>query len=144
MKRLVLALLTVSWLAWGSPSHAELVVVVSKDNPISQLSSRQLIDLYMGRYNAYPDGRAASTTDLPEDSPLREAFYKKLVGKSVAQVNAYWARLLFAGKSEPPMTNESSQDVIKYIMNNTNGIGYLNESELVDGLKVVYRFEDTQ
>lgn len=144
MKKFLLALLTLFWLAWGEPARAELVVVVSQDNPVSELSSKQLVDIYMGRYTAYPDGRAAYTADLPEDSPIREEFYRQLVGKSVAQVNAYWARLLFAGKSEPPQSQSSSKDVIDYLKGNNNAIAYLNESELVDGLKVVYRFENSQ
>ncbi|WP_028025539.1 type 2 periplasmic-binding domain-containing protein [Enterovibrio calviensis] len=144
MKRLVLALLTIAWIAWASSARAELVVVVNQDNPVSDLSSRQVIDLYMGRFNAYPDGSSVLTTDLPSDSPVREAFYRQLVGKSVAQINAYWARLLFTGKSEPPQTIPSINDVVDYVKNNKNAIAYIHEAELTQGLKVVYRFEDPQ
>ncbi|WP_407333122.1 hypothetical protein [Enterovibrio sp. 27052020O] len=142
MKRLVLALLTTAWLAWSHGVRAELVVVVNAENPVTELSSRQLIDLYMGRFNAYPDGTAVLTTDLPADNPLREAFYRQLVGKSVAQINAYWARLLFTGKSEPPYTISSINGVTDYVKKNKNAIAYINEAELSTGLKVVYRFED--
>ncbi|WP_231590815.1 hypothetical protein [Grimontia sp. AD028] len=98
----------------------------------------------MGRYNAYPNGESANTTDLPEKSKEREYFYRMLVGKSAAQINAYWARLLFTGKSEPPQTVRSSADVIALLKDNKNAIAYINEADLVDGLKVVYRFENTQ
>ncbi|NGN96741.1 hypothetical protein G5S52_03445 [Grimontia sp. S25] len=119
-------------------------MVVNAENPLSALSSRQLVDLYMGRYNSYPNGESADTTDLPERSQERELFYRMLVGKSAAQVNAYWARLLFTGKSEPPQTVGSSDDVIALVRDNKNAIAYINEADLVDGLKVVYRFEDSQ
>ncbi|WP_235956077.1 hypothetical protein [Grimontia sedimenti] len=144
MKKFVLALLTLTWLAWSPGARAELVVVVNAENPLSALSSRQLVDLYMGRYNSYPNGESADTTDLPERSQERELFYRMLVGKSAAQVNAYWARLLFTGKSEPPQTVGSSDDVIALVRDNKNAIAYINEADLVDGLKVVYRFEDSQ
>lgn len=144
MKRFVLALLTLIWLAWSSGTRAELVVVVNAENPVSSLSSRQLVDLYMGRYNSYPSGESANTMDLPERSEERELFYRLLVGKSAAQVNAYWARLLFTGKSEPPKTLGSPEDVISLVKGNINAIAYIKEADLVDGLKVVYRFENTQ
>ncbi|WP_251879476.1 hypothetical protein [Grimontia kaedaensis] len=98
----------------------------------------------MGRYNSYPNGESANTTDLPEKSKEREYFYRMLVGKSAAQINAYWARLLFTGKSEPPLTVRSSADVIALVKDNKNAIAYINEADLVDGLKVVYRFDDSQ
>ncbi|PKF50454.1 hypothetical protein AT251_11505 [Enterovibrio nigricans] len=102
------------------------------------------MDLYMGRYTAYPNGATADTTDLPDNSPLREDFYNRLVGKSVAQINAYWARLLFTGKAEPPQAKPSEQDVVNYVRENRSAIAYIKESNLADGLKVVFRFEDPQ
>ncbi|SKA58934.1 hypothetical protein [Enterovibrio nigricans] len=144
MKKLILALLTYLTLFWASTSQAGLVVVVHQDNPIESLSSRQIMDLYMGRYTAYPNGATADTTDLPDNSPLREDFYNRLVGKSVAQINAYWARLLFTGKAEPPQAKPSEQDVVNYVRENRSAIAYIKESNLADGLKVVFRFEDPQ
>lgn len=144
MKKIVLVLLTMTWLTWALPTRAGLVVVVNEQNPVSSLSSRQLIGLYMGRYNSYPNGITASTTDWPERSQEREMFYRKLVGKSAAQINAYWARLLFAGKSEPPIIVATPKKLIDFVKENKNAIAYLNEADVVDGLKVVYRFENTQ
>ncbi|KXF80714.1 hypothetical protein ATN88_07820 [Enterovibrio coralii] len=117
-------------------------MVVNQANPVEELSSRQIMDLYMGRYTAYPDGSSVKTTDLPDNSPLREDFYNRLVGKSVAQINAYWARLLFTGKAEPPQAKPSEKDVVDYVRENRNAIAYIMESDVADGLKVVFRFED--
>ncbi|WP_241908623.1 hypothetical protein [Enterovibrio norvegicus] len=144
MTKYLIALLTIYWLAWLPSAHAGLVVVVNKDNPVASLSTRQVIDLYMGRYTSYPDGRAVNTTDLPDNSPEREDFYRQLVGKSVAQINAYWARLLFTGKAEPPSAKSSSEDVVMYVEGNSNAIAYLHENSVTPGLKVVYRFDDPQ
>ncbi|WP_325892681.1 hypothetical protein [Grimontia sp. NTOU-MAR1] len=144
MKIFALTLLTLIWLAWPPWTRAELVVVVNVENPLISLSSRQLVDLYMGRSNSYPNGESAYTTDLPEQSQERDYFYRTLVGKSSAQVNAYWARLLFTGKSEPPQTVRSSADVIALIKQNKNAIAYISKGDLVHGLKVVYKFEDSQ
>ncbi|MDD1780741.1 hypothetical protein LRP49_05935 [Enterovibrio sp. ZSDZ35] len=142
MKRIVLALLTSITLSWASLAQAGLVVVVNQANPVESLSSRQVMDIYMGRFTAYPDGTSADTTDLPDNSPIREDFYNRLVGKSVAQINAYWARLLFTGKAEPPEAKPSEQAVVNYVLENRHAIAYIRESDLADGLKVVFRFED--
>lgn len=142
MKSALFIILTLISLAWHPTSQAGLIVVVHKSNPVDALSSREVLDIYMGRFNSYPDGNSVDTTDHPQDSQIREDFYDRLVGKSIPQVNAYWARLLFTGKAEPPLTQSSALDVVQYVQGNTNAIAYLYDTTLSDNLKVVFRFED--
>ena len=84
--------------------NAEILVVVNAANPVQQLSKRELVDMYMGRNIHFSDGSVALRLDQQPDSEDRKIFYQKLVNKNVAQVNAYWARLLFTGRTRPPKT----------------------------------------
>lgn len=122
-------------------AQAAIVVIVNKDNPMDNFSRRDLVDLYMGRNLYFPDGALAIRLDLPPASAIRESFYQQLVGKSVAEVNAYWARLLFTGRASPPQAMESSIKVIEAVNKNRNAIGYINEEDLVDSVKVVGRVD---
>lgn len=144
MKTILSALLILLCLTWHPSIHAGLIVVVHKDNPVNALSSRQITDIYMGRSKAYPNGRAADTSDHPKNSQIKKDFYARLLGKSIAQVNAYWARLLFTGKAEPPTTKPSKEDVVRFVLNNENAIAYLYDTTPNDNLKVVYTFENSQ
>ena len=120
---------------------AGIVVVVNKDNPVSDLSKREIIDLYMGRNLYFPDGKLALRLDHPPTSYERETFYQQLVKKSVAQVNAYWAKLLFTGKASPPMLMENSEQLLDTVRNNRNAIGYMDEVNLDKSVKVVGRVD---
>lgn len=122
-------------------ASAEMIVICHPDSGVDKLSRKQIIDLYMGRVQYFPNGKKASTLDMPTDSNLRAKFYKDLTGKSLPQINAYWARLLFAGRATPPQEVGSSEEVIATIMKDTSAIGYINKSDLIDSVKVIAHVE---
>lgn len=116
-----------------------LVVVVNTDNPTEQLSKRQLIDLYMGKYVAFPNGEKAQPIDGP--SAMRHKFYYTLVNKNLSQINSYWSRVRFTGKATPPIGYNSMEFIQDYIANNKYAIAYIESSYVTENMKVVYRFE---
>lgn len=123
------------------PATADVVVVVNAKNPTPELSHRELVDLYMGRSIYFSDGTMAMRLDHPRGSPIREAFYQKMLGKSVDEVNAYWAKLLFTGRVSPPQVVESNSEIISVIKNNERAIAYVDESYVDDSVRVVWRVE---
>lgn len=118
-------------------SAQELVVIVNPTNQTTELSHRQLVNLYMGRTQNYPDGTLALPVDQAPDSAARQAFYERLVGKSVAEVNAYWAKLLFTGRASPPRSLTDSETVLRVVRENRDAIGYIESEYLDDTVKVV-------
>lgn len=110
-----------------SSAH-EIRVVVNKNNPLKKLTKQQVTDLYMGRAHYFPTGSIVVKIDAPNDSGLRQAFYSSLVQMSVAEVNAYWARLLFSGCAAPPMSVTEDSDVLALVATNPNAIGYIFDS----------------
>lgn len=118
-------------------AFADIAVVVNPENRVSALKEREVMDLFMGRYVAFPDGKMALPLDLPVNSPTREKFYKKLTGKGVAQINAYWAKLIFSGRAIPPRALPNSEEIIKVVSNNKNAIGYMHPSDVTSEVKVV-------
>ncbi len=135
IKRQRLILLLITLLA--SPLQAGVVVIVNAENTVNDFNQRQLVDLYMGRDLYFPNGQMALRLDQSPDSKVRKNFYANLVGKTIAQVNAYWARLLFTGRASPPQVIRNSKDVLKAIRNNSNAVGYIDEKDLEDGVRVI-------
>ena len=129
-------LLLVANCAW-----AEIVVVVNKDNDISELSQKEIIDIYMGRKQSFPNGKPALPLDQAAQSMIREDFYLNLVNKSPAQINAYWARLLFTGRASPPRIIQEASVVLDAIEQNPSAIGYIHSSMLNDRVKAVAHVE---
>jgi ABC-type phosphate transport system substrate-binding protein len=116
---------------------AEVVVIANKDNLVKLLTKKQVIDIYMGRTSLFPDGQAALPIDQETDSPIRKLFYRSLVNKTVNEINAYWARLIFSGRATPPQTIDSAQSIIEFIKDNKAAIAYIRKEELTDDVKVV-------
>ncbi len=121
----------------ASMARAEIVVVVNKDSKISELTQKEVIDIYMGRRQSFPDGSPAFPLDQAGQSEIRENFYKALVNKSPAQINAYWARLLFTGRASPPRIMNDSMVLLEAIEQNPAAIGYVDSSMLNDRVRAV-------
>lgn len=126
-------LLGISPVAW---SESTLLVIVNANNPVSAVSKVALIDLFMGKYVAFPNDEPAVPLDL--ESPWREAFYRGLTGRPISQINAYWARLRFTGRASPPEQLGSPEQVVHRVSQQEAAIGYVPAMELPDSVKVVF------
>ncbi|RLP56475.1 MAG: hypothetical protein D6160_00255 [Ketobacter sp.] len=123
----------------GGPVGADIVVVVNEKNPVTGFSHRELVDLYMGRNLHFPDGSLVYRLDQEPDSVIRKDFYRSLVNKSIGQVSAYWAKLLFTGRAMPPQVLNDNNSVLSAVRNNKNAIGYIESINLDNSVKVVAR-----
>jgi hypothetical protein len=121
---------------------AELVLVVHINNPTVALSRSQVIDLYMGKFVAFPDGSKAIPVDIEDDLETRRRFYEALVGMPLARVNAYWSKVKFSGRARPPTQQKDEKAVLVFIMETENAIAYIHESNVTGNVKVVYRFDE--
>lgn len=123
----------------GSVQAEELlVVVVNKANPVGELSRSELIDLFMGKYVAFPNDVKAIPVELDGDHEIKVEFYKNLVGMPLSRVNAYWSRLRFTGRKRAAVFRANENDLIAFIIANKHAIGYVPQSLVTEDLKVVY------
>lgn len=122
-------------------ANAKVVVVTSPKNDIQNMDKKELIDLYMGKYNAFSNGKQATPIDIGQDAQLKELFYKELVGLPLARVNAYWSRLKFSGRATPPVVEQAIEDVQLRLEQDQSAVAYVYESNVTEEMKVVYRFD---
>jgi ABC-type phosphate transport system substrate-binding protein len=120
------------------PAQAELVVIVAADSSVSYLSQEQVINIFMGRYRKLPDGRLAQPLDIGGEAPERRDFYKKLLDKNLAEINAYWARLVFSGRTMPPKAVLNQVEVLQKVARDPSAIGYVERISLNSQVRVVY------
>ena len=107
---------------------ADIYVVANKDNPVNQLSVNEVRDLYLGRSKAFPDGQFAYIYDREESSEARARFFRAIANMDLSQVDAYWARLVFAGRMLPLNTASTDNILVKKIGIKVNAIGYLTHA----------------
>ena len=118
-------------------AEANVVTVVSAKSPITALSKTQVADIFLGKSNRYPDGAQAMPIDQPEASIDRGKFYITMTGKSPEQLRAYWAKVLFTGRGQPPPIASSSAELKKLLLTNPLAIGYLDATQVADSVRVL-------
>lgn len=132
MKRLSFYLAQVAMLsAISLPATAELVIVVNPKNPATRMFPSQAAQFFLGGSTMF------TPVEQAESSAIRAEFYKKVLEKEPAQVEAIWSKLTFTGKAKVPKEYKSSAEVKKAVAENQNTIGYIEKSAVDDTVKVV-------
>ena len=112
-------------------SAAEIVVIVSKQNPATRMFSEQASQFFLGKSNLF------TPVDQADGSAIRNEFYNKVADKDAAQVKALWSKLVFTGKATQPKEYASNADVKKAVATNPKAIGYIDKSAVDDSVKVI-------
>ncbi len=110
-------------LSTQSVAAEELVVIVHRDSGISTLSREQASHLFLGRVKMLPSGGRANVVEV---EPLRESFYRRLLGREIAEINAYWARLQFSGRTQPPLRVSDSAAAVARVAEDPQAIAFVD------------------
>lgn len=116
---------------------AEVVVVVSAENPVDSLSHVELADIYLGRMNSFPNGESVVPVDQRGKSPAHDEFYSRYLGRTPAQIKAHWSKLIFSGRGLPPQTVAGDMAMAEFVAGNHHAIGYLPLGLVDKRLRVV-------
>ncbi len=116
---------------------AEVVVVVSAKSAVTTLSKNQVVDIFLGKTSRFPDGSLAMPIDQGEGVSAREQFYSEVASKTSAQLRAYWSKIIFTGRGQPPREASSVIELKKLLAINANGIGYIDRDQLDGSVRIV-------
>lgn len=122
------------------PLHAagaELVVIVSAKSPVAALRADQVADIFLGQVGAFPDGAEAIALDQRIGTPLRDEFYARVAAKTPALLKAYWTKMIFTGRGQPPKEVADSASVRRMVADNPALIGYIDKAALDPSVKAV-------
>jgi ABC-type phosphate transport system substrate-binding protein len=121
----------------NDPAAAQVVAVVSAKSTVTSLSQSQVTDIFLGKANRFPNGVQAAPIDQRDGSLARDEFYTKLAGKTPAQLKSYWVKIIFTGRGQPPPEVENSTEVKKRLAANPAAIGYIEQDQVDDSVRVV-------
>lgn len=134
--RFLILFLLAAWLP--AVVHAELVVVVNVRSGVAAMTRNEIVNLFFGRSRQFFNGLEAQPVDLADAHPDRARFYLTLLGKETSQVDAYWSRQVFSGKTRPPPKVATPEEVVKWVVANPGGIGFVDGSRADARVRVVY------
>lgn len=125
--------------AVGSPyTLADVSVIVNPANN-ADISAEDIKSLYSGRQKNFSDGKAALVISLEEGDSVRSEFNNNVLGKTDAQVKAYWSKLVFTGKGTPPQ-EVSQAEMLQIVASNPNTIGFVDAGSITGDVKVIATF----
>lgn len=103
-----------------------LVIVVSAESPLTEISQSHLVDMYLGRATRFPDGRPVVPLDQEYGASARDRFYAEFVGRTAAEVKAHWSKLIFTGRGRPPQKLSGDEAVRRRVAEDASAIGYID------------------
>lgn len=113
-------------------------VVVHVTNPLARLTREQTSQIFLRKVSVWDNRQPVLPVDQPADSPVRRAFTKQVHRRTIASVQTYWQQQTFAGRGVAPPERSSDADVLSYIRQFHNGIGYVNaDANLGTDIKVL-------
>nr|WP_180820935.1 hypothetical protein [Vibrio parahaemolyticus] len=133
-------LLLIFLLPWSHQAFAaESYAIFSLNAQFDALTINKARKLYRGKTRLL-QGQRIELSDWPETSVERTEFYRHLLNKNLAQMNAHWASLSFSGKARPPkvIDQPSIEILLAWMREQPNRIGYAPVDSLPSDAHVLY------
>ena len=112
-------------------------LIVNPSNPATAVDRTFLVDAFLKKITVWPNGNVIYPTDLAPSSPVRRAFTRDVMNRSVDSVKSYWQQRIFSGRDVPPPEFETDEEVVQFVLKHEGGIGYVSPSVKPGGCHVV-------
>jgi ABC-type phosphate transport system substrate-binding protein len=113
-------------------------VIIANPAAGEALSDAEAKKLFLGKLKKLPNGTKPVVVEYNDGTDIRSEFHGVVTGKSDSQLQAYWSKLVFTGKANPPKTMGSSAAVLAEVSSNPAAVGYVDESEVTGSVVVIY------
>lgn len=120
---------------------AEPVSVIVHPSNTAEIDANEISRIFLGKSKSFPGGGSAIPIDQADGSDVRADFSDAVLDKSVSQLKAYWAKLVFTGKGSPPKEIGGDSEVIDVVSSNPNLIGYVRNAPGDGAVRVVMTVE---
>lgn len=113
-------------------------VVVAKDSPVQIASVDDARKVFLGRETS--SGGKTVTVLYQKDATVRAEFEGKVLGKTGADLTAYWSKLIFTGKASAPTELAGDAEVKAKLKGNPGAVGYISDKAIDDSVKVLLKY----
>jgi ABC-type phosphate transport system substrate-binding protein len=120
-------------------ANAAGAVVAAKDSGIAAIDAEEAKKLFLGR-EPQINGENVVLIFQRQGAPTREDFESKVVGRTGADLTAYWSKLIFTGKANAPVEVGGDSDVKSKVNSTPGAIGYISDGAVDGSVKVLYKY----
>lgn len=132
IKTILLAAAMVCTAGMTATAQAALAIIAHPSNPMSGITADDAERIFLGKTGEMANGRRATPVDQSVGSASRAKFLLKVLHKSEDELAAYWSKLMFSGKGQPPRDLGDDAAVKAFVAGNPDAIGYV-DGKFVDG-----------
>lgn len=100
-------------------------VVVHSSNAVTRLTRDQVSKIFLRKVTLWDNRKPVLPVDQTADAPVRRAFTKEIHRRTIASVQTWWQQQTFAGAAVAPPERASDAEVLDYIRQYPNAIGYV-------------------
>lgn len=100
-----------------------MAVVTSRDSGLADLSRETIASLFLGEIHLENGNDSVVALDQVNE-PEREYFYMHVARRSLVQIRAHWARMVFTGNGRPPR-QFTTDELVQILQHNPNAVTYL-------------------
>jgi hypothetical protein len=114
-------------LAFGRVGRTDGFVVVVNDENAGTAAPRLLVSrFFLKKASRWESGAVVLPVDLPADSPVRDAFSRRVLARSVSSIKAYWQQQIFSGREIPPPEKADEAEALEFVRANGAAIAYVS------------------
>jgi ABC-type phosphate transport system substrate-binding protein len=113
-----------------------LIVIVSKDSNIKNISKKELSKIFLSKTKRLPNGEKSIVLEHTSKTNQSE-FYKLVCNKNEKQLKKYWTKMIFTGRGQPPKKIKSLEKLIELVQNNKYAISYIPSKYMNSNLKII-------
>ena len=122
----------------GAQTPPDYKVVVNSTNTVSTLARDNLSRIFLKKTTTWPNDQKVVPVDQATNAPSRRAFSKAILAREPSEIAAYWNQMIFSGRGLPPVTKATDSEVLAFVRDNPNAIGYVAaDAKLGDGVKTL-------
>jgi ABC-type phosphate transport system substrate-binding protein len=129
---------TILILTFNTHLFAEVSVIVHPSNQ-NNINKNDILRIFLGKSKSFPNGEQAIPINIKEGE-TRSNFNELVLSKSDSQLKAYWSKLIFTGKGNPPQDIDYELEVLELISSNPSFIGYIDSSKVTEKVKIIETF----
>jgi len=121
-----------------SSSWEGIAIVVDRSNPISDISSTELREIFFGDRQWWSHDRPITLVDMRPGTAERATVLRSIYGMNERAFEKFLLLKMFRGEmANPPLDSATAKDLKKAISSTTGAIGYLRASDVDDSVKVL-------
>lgn len=118
-------------------SPAGFRLIVNPANPTSSVERRFIVDAFLKKTTRWPNDEAIRPVDLEPSSDTRRRFSEEVLKRSVPAVKSYWQQMVFSGQNIPPPELDGDEQVVRFVLRNPGGVGYVSAGANIESAKVL-------